>query len=72
MARLRKSKKRRSELAGIRREKVQVIQLIHRAEVSGTCPEEKMDNFLARWHDLCSQELRAMVKAAKARKAAAA
>jgi hypothetical protein len=72
MARLRKPKKRRSELARIRHEKVQVIQLIHRAKASGTCPEEKMNNLLADWHDLCSQELRAMVKEAEARKSAAA
>jgi hypothetical protein len=70
MARLRKPKKRRSELARIRHEKVQVVRLIHLAEAGGSCPEEKMDGFIARWHDLCSQELRAMVK--KANKPAAA
>ncbi|MFA5324026.1 MAG: hypothetical protein WC373_15240 [Smithella sp.] len=71
MARLRKRKKR-SELDRIRREKVEVILIINRATASGCCSKQKMNKFLARWHDLCSQELRAMVEAAKARKAAAA
>jgi hypothetical protein len=69
MARLRKRKKR-SELDRIRHEKSQVILIIHRAEAGGCCPKEKMDKFLARWHDLCGQELRTMVK--KANKPAAA
>ena len=70
--RLRKPKKKRSELDEIRREKVQVASIIHRAEASGTCPQEKMDGFLARWHDLRSQELRVMVEEADTRKPAAA
>ncbi len=71
MARMRKPKKR-SELDRIRREKVGVGLIIHRATVSGTCPKEKMDKFLARWHALCGEELRAMVEAAEAHKAAVA
>jgi hypothetical protein len=71
MARLHKPKKK-SELDKIRQEKVHVSSIIHRATVSSTCPKEKMDGFIARWHALCSEELRAIVEAAEARKAAAA
>ena len=71
MARLPKPKKK-SELDNIRHEKAQVASIIHRATVSSTCPKEKMDRFIARWHALCSEELRAMVEASKAHKAAKA
>jgi hypothetical protein len=60
VARLRKPKKKRSELARIRHEKVQVVRLIHLAEASGLCSKEKKDKFLARWQDLCSEEARVM------------
>lgn len=72
MARLHKPKKKRSKLERIRHEKFEIAKIIYRAEAGRTCPEEKMNKFLARWHALCNEELRAMVEASKVRKAAAA
>jgi hypothetical protein len=62
--------KRRDKLTKIRHEKHEVERLIALTAKNGNA--EKHEKFLARWHALCSEELRAMAETAKARKSAAA
>lgn len=58
------------ELRVISADKAETARLIRLTELDGN--RKRNEEFRARWARLCSEELRAMVEASKARKAATA